>query len=49
MNDTGYDSRLASIETRLAVVMVMVAGLYALGAPAAWMLLRIAAKVGALS
>jgi hypothetical protein len=43
----GYDSRLASIETRLTVLMFMVGGLYALGAPAIWLLLRVAAKVGA--
>ena len=35
--------------TIIAVVMVMVGGLYAVAAPAGWMLLRIAAKVGALS
>jgi len=44
----GYDSRLASIETRLAVLMVMVAGLYAIAAPSIWLLIRVAAKVGAL-
>ena len=43
----GYDLRLHGIETRLAVLMLMVGGLYALVAPAVWLLLRIGAKVGA--
>jgi hypothetical protein len=43
-----YDNRLAGIETRLAVLMVMVGGIYALIAPALWLLLKIGAKVGAL-
>jgi hypothetical protein len=38
--------RLAAIETRLAVLMVMVAGLYAGGTGAVWLLIRIAAKLG---
>jgi hypothetical protein len=40
--------RLAAIETRLAVLLVMVGALYILLGPALWLLLRIAAKVGAL-
>ena len=40
--------RLTGIETRLAVLMVMVAGLYAVLLPGAWMLLRVAQKTGAL-
>jgi hypothetical protein len=44
----GYDNRLASIETRLAVLMVMVGGLYALCGSAIWLLIRVAAKVGAI-
>ena len=36
------------METKVSVLMVMVAGLYAIGAPALWLLIRIAAKVGAL-
>ena len=47
-----YESRFASIKTRLAVLAWMVGGLYALllaiGAPSLWLLLRVAAKVGAL-
>ena len=47
-----YESRFASIETRLAVLAWMVGGLYALllaiGGPGIWLLLRVAAKVGAL-
>lgn len=43
-----YDNRLAGIETRIAVLMFMTGGLYALGAPAIWLLLRIAAKTGAM-
>jgi hypothetical protein len=42
----GYDDRLAGLETRMAVLMIMVAGLYAPLAPEIWMLLRIAAKLG---
>jgi hypothetical protein len=45
----GYENRLASIETRLAVAMLMIGGLYAGGAWAVWLLLRIAAKLGALA
>jgi hypothetical protein len=41
--------RLASLETRLAGLMLMVGGLFALGAPAIWLLIRIGAKVGAFS
>lgn len=44
----GYDSRLASIEMRLMVLMLMVGGLYAFGAPAVWLLIRVAAKLGAI-
>lgn len=44
----GYESRLANIETRIVVLMVMVGGLYALGAPAFWLLFRVAAKIGAV-
>ena len=43
-----YENRLAGIETRLAVIMVMVGGLYAIAAPAIWLLIRVAAKVGAV-
>ncbi len=38
----GYDNRLAGIESRLAVLMVMVGGIYVLGAPAGWLLVRMA-------
>jgi hypothetical protein len=44
----GYEHRLAGLETKVSVLMAMVAGLYAIGVPALWLLLRIAAKVGAL-
>jgi hypothetical protein len=50
-----YENRLAGIETKLVgldgrvnLLTWMVGGLYLLGAPALWLLLRIAAKVGAL-
>jgi hypothetical protein len=43
-----YDNRLAAIDTRLSVLMVMVGGIYVIGAPALWMLARVAFKVGAL-
>ena len=44
----GYETRLSSLETRLAVLMVMVGGLYAIALPAAWLLIRIALKIGAM-
>ena len=39
--------RLAGIETRLAVLMVMVGDLYVIGAPAIWMLAAISAALEA--
>ena len=36
----------ASIDARLSLLLVMVAGLYALAIPAVWLLLRIAGEVG---
>ena len=46
-----YENRLSGMETRLVLLTWMVAGVYAvlivLGAPAPWLLMRIAAKVGA--
>jgi hypothetical protein len=48
----GYENRLGAIETRLTVLTWMVASAIALGAaagaPALWLLLRVAGKVGAL-
>ena len=44
----GYDNRLARIETKLSVLTWMVGGLYVFSAPMLWLLLRVAAKVGAL-
>ena len=44
----GYDRRLATLDTKLAVLMVMVGGLYALAIPGGWLLLRMASKLGAL-
>lgn len=51
-----YENRLAGIETnivklggRVDLLTWMVGGLYVLGAPALWLLLRVAAKIGALS
>ena len=50
-----YENRLARIETELValdgrvnLLAWMVGGLYVVGAPALWLLLRIASKVGAL-
>ena len=43
-----YETRLSSLETRLAVLMVMVGGLYAIALPAAWLLIRSAVKIGAV-
>jgi hypothetical protein len=39
---------LASYDRDIAVIKWMVGGLYVLGAPSIWLLLRVAAKVGAL-
>jgi hypothetical protein len=44
-----YDSRLASIDTRLTLLTWMVGGLYAVGAGGLWLLVRLAAKAGAIS
>ena len=44
----GYEHKLAGIETRLAVLVVMVSGVYAIILPAAWLLVRVAYKIGAL-
>ena len=47
-----YESRFAKIDTDidtdLAILKWMIAGLYALGALSIWLLLRVASKVGAL-
>jgi hypothetical protein len=48
----GYEIRLAGIDKRLAILQIMVGGLYAIlaliGGPSIWLLVRVAAKVGAL-
>ena len=44
----GYDRQLETIRSDLRLLTWMVGGLYVLGAPALWLLLRVAAKVGAL-
>jgi hypothetical protein len=44
----GYENRLAGIETRLAVLTWMVGSHIAITVPIAWLLLRVASKVGAL-
>jgi hypothetical protein len=47
-----YELRFAKIDRDLAILKWMVAGIYAvltiIGAPSVWVLLRVAAKVGAL-
>lgn len=43
-----YQNRFHDIETRLAILMLLVGGLYAVAAPAIWLLIRVAFKVGAL-
>lgn len=49
----GYENRLGAIETRLTVLTWMVATAIAMvavvGGPALWLLLRVAAKIGALT
>jgi hypothetical protein len=49
----GYENRLGAIETRLTVLAWMVATAIAMvavvGGPALWLLLRVAAKIGALT
>jgi hypothetical protein len=48
----GYETRLTSIEARLLILTWMTGGIYAaltiFGVPSLWLLLRVAAKVGAL-
>jgi hypothetical protein len=47
-----YENRLAKLDADLSVIRWMVGGIYALvaliGVPSIWLLLRVAAKVGAL-
>ena len=43
-----YDSRFAALDKQLAVLKVMIAGLYAIAVPAAYLLARIALKTGSL-
>jgi hypothetical protein len=38
----------SKIETRLVAAIVMIGGLYAIGAPAIWLLVRVAAKIRAI-
>lgn len=40
--------RMAGIEAKVAVLVVMVVGLYAIALPSLWLVLRIARDVGAL-
>ena len=42
------ESHFPRIYTDLAILKWMIAGLYALGAPSVWLLLRVASKVGGL-
>ena len=42
------DADVASLNTRLSVLVIMVGGLYAVLLPGAWLLLRMAFKSGAL-
>ena len=44
----GYEARPAGFGSDLRLLKWMVGGIYGLGAPALWLLLRIASKVGAL-
>jgi hypothetical protein len=48
-----YETRFGKIDSDLAILKWMVAGLYGMltlaGAPSVWLLLRVAVKVGALS
>lgn len=41
-----YETRLNGLETRMAILMVMVGGLYAVLLPLAGLVLRIAVKLG---
>lgn len=43
-----YDDRLAGIQRRLSIIAWQVGALAVIGVPSVWLLLRIAAKVGAL-
>ena len=44
----GYDNRLSKIESDLNLLKWMVGGIYIIGLPTLWLLIRVAAKVGAL-
>ena len=44
----GFEGRFSAIETRLAVLMMMMVGLYTVLLPGSWLLLRMAQKTGAL-
>lgn len=43
-----YEERFNRIERDLTLLKWMVGGVYVLGAPAIWLMLKVAAKVGAL-
>jgi hypothetical protein len=43
-----YENRLAGVETKITLLLFMVGGLYAVGGSAIWLLVRVAAKVGAI-
>ena len=43
-----YKTRLASLESCMAVLMVMVSGLYAVLGSLFWLVFRIASKIGAV-
>ena len=44
----GYEARLAELGSDLRLLKWMIGGIYVLGAPSLWLLLRIASKTGAL-
>jgi hypothetical protein len=43
-----YENRLANLETKISILMVLVGGLYAVGGSALWLLIRVASKLGVL-
>jgi hypothetical protein len=45
----GFENQLADIKADLRIVKWMIGGIYALGLPCLWLLVRLAAKLGSFS
>ncbi len=46
--DARIDTRFAKIEGEMTLLKWMIGGVYVIGVPALWLLLRVATKIGAL-